>query len=419
MARIVFTTFGSLGDLHPYLSLAHELRARGHRPTIATSAAYGPRITAQGLDFHPLRPDHPDEASAPAMMKRLMDPVRGSERVMREWVLPLLRQTHEDTLEAARGADLLVAHPLTFATRLVAEQLDIKWASTILSPISFFSPHDPPVLAPIPALRKLRHWGPRFHGPLFRLLKATTHRWMRPYRELRAELKLAPTGNPLFEGGNSPHGVVALFSPQMAAPQRDWPERTTVSGFPFYDGQGFAEPPPELSAFLDGGEPPIVFTLGSAAVMTAGDFYHQSIEAARQLGRRALFLVGPKGTNNLPPLPEGMMAAEYAPHALVFPAAAVNVHQGGIGTTAQAMRAGRPMLVVPFAHDQPDNAERMQRLGIGRWIMQKRFTARTAVPLLRELLDNESMATAARITGERIRAENGASVACDALERLL
>ena len=141
----------------------------------------------------------------------------------------------------------------------------------------------------------------------------------------------------------SPELVLATFSSVMAAPQPDWPPQTVQTGFPFYEGEsGNAGLDPALSAFLDAGDPPLVFTLGSSAVMDAGGFYAESAEAARHLGRRALLLVGRDPRNRPAKLPAGVVAFEYAPYSQVFPRAAAIIHQGGIGTTAQALRAGRP-----------------------------------------------------------------------------
>jgi UDP:flavonoid glycosyltransferase YjiC (YdhE family) len=153
--------------------------------------------------------------------------------------------------------------------------------------------------------------------------------------------------------------------------------------------------------------------------MDPGAFYEHSAAAARRLGRRAILLVGKEPGNRPERLPEGVVAFDYAPYSQLFPRAAAIVHQGGIGTTAQAMRSGRPMLVMPYAHDQPDNAERLVRLGIARTISRQRYTAARAGAELRHLLDNPSYARRGKEIGEAIRQEDGARVACDALERML
>ncbi|HEY9597512.1 MAG TPA: nucleotide disphospho-sugar-binding domain-containing protein, partial [Cyanophyceae cyanobacterium] len=165
------------------------------------------------------------------------------------------------------------------------------------------------------------------------------------------------------------------------------------------------------------GEPPIVFTLGSATVMTPGNFYQESIQAANQLNRRAVLLIG----KNAPPeiLSKGIIAVSYVPYSQVFPYACAIVHQGGIGTKAQALRAGRPTLVMPYSHDQPDNAARVERLGTSRTIPRKQYLASRVAHELRELLENPQYATKAAEIGRIIQAENGVAVACDAIEKQL
>jgi UDP:flavonoid glycosyltransferase YjiC (YdhE family) len=152
-------------------------------------------------------------------------------------------------------------------------------------------------------------------------------------------------------------------------------------------------------------------------VFAAENFYHESARAALQLGRRALLLLG---KNSPPPdLPPSILAWDYLPYAAIFPRAAAVVHQGGVGTTAQALRAGRPMVVVPFAHDQFDNAARVARLGVSRTLARSRCTAKQIARALSALLGDARTAPLAVEIGARIRAERGVATACDALERAL
>lgn len=144
MARIVLTTFGSLGDLHPYLAVALELRRRGHRAVVATHDAYRERAEAEGPEFVPIRPSYDQFGDVDVIMRQAMDARRGSEVVLNRLVLPFLRQSRDDLLVAARGADLLVNHVLTFAAPLVAESLHIPRVSTTLQPFAMFSAYDPP-----------------------------------------------------------------------------------------------------------------------------------------------------------------------------------------------------------------------------------------------------------------------------------
>jgi UDP:flavonoid glycosyltransferase YjiC (YdhE family) len=418
--KIVLTTFGSLGDLHPYLAIALGLRERGYEAVLATSTCYRRKVEGMGLGFRPVRPDS-DWVNDPAVMRRVMGLRRGTERLVREILLPALRESYQDTLAAAHGAALLVSFPLAFATRLVAERTGIPWASTMIAPLGFFSTYDVPVLPAVPILSRLLHGlGPAFWGPLSRFLKWGTRSWAEPWDRLRAEIGLppAPEGNPLVDG-HSPSLVLALFSKLLADRQPDWPPQTVVTGFPFLDQESGAGLPAALARFLDAGPPPLVFTLGSSAVRDAGSFYEHSAAAAQRLGRRAVLLVG-RATGNRPAeLPEGVVASDYAPFAELFPRAAAVVHQGGIGTTGRALQAGCPMLVMPFTHDQPDNAERVRRLGVARTISRRRYTPARAAAELGSLLEDPAYARRATEVGEQVRQEDGVAAACDALEGFL
>jgi UDP:flavonoid glycosyltransferase YjiC (YdhE family) len=418
-ARIVFTTFGSLGDIHPYLAVALHLKARGHQPVIATSQVYQRRVEDLGLSFCPVRPDRVEQVGDPSMMDRMRGTRRAPDQVFREMFMPSLRESYFDTLAAAKGADLLVSHPLAFATRLVAERTGTRWVSSVLQPLALFSAYDPPVVGPTALVSSLIALGPAVHRPLVRGAKWSLRGWSEPWHDLRAEVGLPPTDqNPIFDGQHSPLLVLALFSRLIGERQPDWPPQTVVTGFPFYDESDCALPV-SLSRFLDAGPPPIVFTLGTSAVAQAGTFYEESAEAAVMLGRRAVLLTGKDPRNRPPALPPGVIAVDYVPYAALFPRSALVVHQGGIGTTAQAMRAGRPMLVVPFAHDQPDNARRISKLRIGRTMSRRSYTAeRVATKLGKMLVDRGCEARAVR-AGAVVRAEDGVAAACDAIEAKL
>ena len=242
-----------------------------------------------------------------------------------------------------------------------------------------------------------------------------TKSWIGPVLELRKELGLPEGPHPVFEGKFSPQLVVAMFSSVMATPQSDWPPKTVQTGFTFYDAAS-GTLAPELEAFLNAGAPPVVFTLGSAAVLDPGAFFHESIEAAAHLGIRALLVAGESQPKETPP--PNIHVTGYAPYSAVFNRAAAIVHQGGIGTTAQALRAGKPMIVVPYGFDQPDNAARVQRIGVSVTIGRRSYAAKRVIAALRRILGDASYAQRAEAVAQQVRRENGASAACDALEAL-
>lgn len=419
--RIVFTTFGTFGDVNPLIALALEMRARGHDPVLAVPDMFRAKIEPLGIGFRRIRPDQdPHDSRLVAM---IYDIKKGTERGLREFLFPAIRESYDDLLAAVQadgGAELLVSGELAYAGPIVAEITGIPWASYVLAPFSFFSAYDPPVLPPYPTLAKLQALVPGMGHLIARFARHVTREWSEPVYELRKRLGLPPGNDPIFDAKFSTQLVLALFSPVLGAPQPDWPACTRTTGFVFYDGDaGKMDLAPELEAFLQAGPPPLVFTLGSAAVLDAGDFYEQSALAAERLNHRAVLLVG-NDPRNLPPhkLPASIHVAQYAPYSRLFPRASMVVHQGGVGTTAHVLRAGKPMLVMPYSHDQPDNARRVRRLGVAKVIQRHHYQAAAAAKLIREILADPKYRERATTIGAQIQTEHGLKAAGDALEEL-
>jgi len=423
VARIVLNTFGSFGDLHPYLAIAIELRRRGHRPLIGTSEVYRAKVQAEGIEFAPVRPNVGDLLERPDLLEKLWHPERGTEYLIRDYLMPQVEESYQDLLAASNGADLLLTHFAAYAGATVAEMLKMRWLSIALQPSIFLSAEDPPVLPPL-WLRHLYPLGRPVTVALFAVGKLRVRRWARPLFQLRRRLRLSTAANPVFEGQYSPFGTLALFSQSFAKPQTDWPSNVTVCGFVFYDrrGEGFdgQDANNDLEQFLREGPAPVVFTLGSSAVMHPGDFYRESLRAAQFLGMRAVLLAGIKERDHLPGnLPASILVAEYAPYSQILPHAALTVHQGGIGTTAQALRAGHPTIVVPWSHDQPDNAERLRKLGVSRTIPRSRYRAQLVTREIEASLGDSGAKQRAAELGSKIAAEDGLDRACDAIESVL
>lgn len=432
--RIVLTTFGSLGDLYPYLAIARGLQNRGHRPLIATSERYRQKVETAGIEFHPVRPDSlPDFERDWEFLSTMMYRGRSLEYVVCYMLMPHLRASYADLMAASQKADLLVTHPLTFAGPLVAEKIGIPWVSCILSPFSLLSACD---------LQGFVSFGPAslaatsvgtaslatceksqiatMQDGIGRHFQWRSRFWTAPWRQLRRELGLTEGCDSLLGGIQSPYLILGLFSEVLAAPQPDWPPQARAIGFPFYRSPNSEGLSAELLRFLDGGEPPIVFTLGTSAVLAAGNFYLEAATALRELGYRAVLLAGQEA-RKLPPelLPEGTIAVEYAPHSELFPRSAAIVHHGGVGTTGEALLAGRPMLVVPDDFDRPDNAARVVRLGVARLLPRDRYSAGLLAAELKQLLLDPVCEERAASIGRSIRAEDGVGAAVDAIEALL
>jgi rhamnosyltransferase subunit B len=419
--RIVLSNIGTLGDTNPLIAIALELKRRGHVPVMALPEVYRPKIEPLGLEFRALRPDI--DPTNTILVEMVYDVKKGTERGLREFLYPALRHTYADLLDAATQparADLLLLGELNYAGPIVAAVTGIPWASYVLAPFSFFSAYDPPVLPPYPQLARAEKFLPGMGHAIQRVARFVTRHWPEPIFALRRELGLPPGPNPIFDAKHSPDLVLALFSRALGVEQKDWPPNVLITGFCFYDADaGNAKLPPHLEEFVAAGEPPLVFTLGSAAVLAAGPFYELSAEAAMQLGGRAVLLIG-NDPRNRPSqkLPDSICVAEYAPYSALFPRAGMVVHQGGVGTTAQCLRAGKPMIIMPYSHDQPDNARRMRRLGLSRTIERSAYKPARVADTLRAMLADPGYAARSAAVAEQLRQEHGVRTACDALEQL-
>ena len=419
--KIIITTYGSLGDIHPYIPIALELKKRGHQPVMAMGESFRQKFEKEGLEFYPIRPDALlNLAQDLPLIEALKYCNRESEYAINYVLMPHIRATYHDLKQAVKGGSLLISHHLSFAASLIAETTNINWISTVLSPLSFLSAYN---LSPHTLMNK---------SPLEAALQQVTAEsilrgvrwngryWSAPVRQLRQELGLNPTLDPVFEGQHSPQLVLALFSKFFANIKPDWPRQTKVTGFPFFDRHDNKKLSTELQDFLDRGEAPIIFTLGSLFVGTPGNFYIEGAKAVAKLGYRAILLMG-QGAYQVSPddIPEGVMVADYAPYSEIFPHAKAIIHHGGVGTTGQGLLAGKPVLIVPYAHDQPDNAKRLVNLGVGRTITRQEYNCDRLVTELKELLLNSSYQKKATEISNLMKQENGVKNACDAIEKIL
>ena len=406
-------TIGSAGDVHPFVAIGEELARRGHDVRLITNPAFAHLVNDAGaaagrLTFVPLGTvaDFDTIKADPDLWHR----TRALKAVF-GMVTATLRRTY-DTLAAqvVPGKTVVVASSLAFAARCAQEVLELPTATVHLAPALFRSVIVPPKL---PGLF-LPEWLPqrikraifeggdryvldRFLGP--------------PLNAFRAELGLGPVSGIMDTWWNSPQRVVGLFPDWYGPPQTDWPPQTRLTGFLRFDEPG--ELPAELSTFLDAGEPPIAFTPGSA--MHHGQrFFAAAVDACRRLNRRGLLLS--RHSAHLPAtLPASVLHVPYAPFGRLFSRVAAVCHHGGIGTVAQALAAGVPQVICPFAHDQLDNAARLQRLGVGGVVSSRRprFS-----PPLRRLLGDPAVADRCRTLAGRVRADRPLGPTCDLLESL-
>lgn len=401
------------------------MRVAGFQPEIATSIEYRDKVQAEGLGFHEVGPSlerlHADLGMD---LAEITYAIAASDTFLFERIMtPYLKSATRQMIAASQGVGAIVGGSFAVGAVTAADSLNLPFVSVALQPTVVFSAYDPPLLpkAPwlAPATGGARLW---LNRATIAIGRATTNHWTRPVNDLRRELGLPPSrDNLFFDAGRGAALSLGLYSPLLGARQSDAPKTFDVVGYAAYDSDlgGPATLPPALETFLAAGPTPLVFTLGSAAVNIPGDFYRESLAAARRLGRRAVLLVGPGGDPSVAKGAADAIALAYAPYSLLFPRATAVVHQGGVGTTQQALRAGRPQLVVPHLGDQFDNGARIARLGVGATSTRGAYRGETVATLLDRLLgDADLIATAARL-GAVAAGEDGAAQAAARITALL
>jgi sterol 3beta-glucosyltransferase len=380
--RAILTSFGTTGDILPFVALAAELRGHGHRVALALAPAFEGLARRHGLDFAPVGPDL---AAAQAEINRAMIGGEGSPARLLELFAPLadaLPRTFEDLRAACRGADVLVSGRIQLASRLVHD----------LTHVPYVTVH-------------AEHSGAGGGAPGFQeAVRAVVN-------PLRERLGLSPMRNPLVEAA-SPQLVLHASSRHLRSLPAGAPAHHHLTGFLFLDEPAWA-PDPALAAWMEEGAPPVAFTFGSMAPAEAAPLAELFARAAERAGRRAVVQVGAPVA-----LPASARAVGFVPHGWLFPRAACAVHHGGAGTTGAALRAGVPQVVAPHAWDQLTWAELVQGAGCGAQVRRDGLTAEVLGDAIRSAVDGPARAAAA-VLGEKVRAERGAAVAREHIEDLV
>lgn len=399
--NVLLLPLGSAGDVLPFIWLGRRLRERGHRVGMITSCPFASAAGRAGFDFLPL--DEEGDYERMIADPRVWKLFTGTAEVFRfaGQATETMAAKIESLLTTDRRPDLMLSSSMGYGARLMRELHDIPLVNTHLQPAVMVSAHDPPVFFPGMEgfgrwpllLRRLLLRGPNpadwFAGPAIR--RACRARGVKPPRR------------PFWQWSHSPDGTLALFPNWFAAPQPDWPQPVCQWDFPLEDLADQQPLEPKLEAFLDAGDKPFVFTPGSANVH-GHRFFAVAAEAVARLGRRAVFVTRDPGQAP-PDAGRHIITAAWAPFSTLLTRAAGFIHHGGIGTMSQGFAAGVPQLIMPMAHDQPDNAWRIRRLGAGLSLPPKRFTPDRVASALRQLLEDPDIhaatAECARHCGQR------------------
>ncbi len=413
--RVLLAPIGSAGDLHPFLWLGQGMQARGHEVTVITSAYFGDLVRKAGLDLVPVGTAH--DYDVVIENPDLWNPRKGFEVFARQVAIPLLRPLYE--IIAARhvpGRTVVAACGFAFGARVAQEKLAVPLATIHLQPSMIRSAHRPSIMAGLPNLAWMpRSWLQALYAAVDVLV---ADRLLAPgVNAFRTGLGLPPVRRLLDRWWNSPECVLGLFPAWFGMPQPDWPPQTRLVDFPLCDARDLEPIPPGVREFLDAGEPPIVFTPGSA-MQHGRRFFETSVRVCQLLRVRGILLT--KHREQIPDhLPPGVRHFDYIPFSQVLPRATAIVHHGGVGTLAQGLVAGIPQLIVPFACDQPDNADRLSRLGVAAMIAPPAYRPRLVAWRLRRLIHSPVVRARCQALVHRLRRANPLTDTCTAIEHLV
>lgn len=406
--RILFVPFGSEGDINPLIWLAEGLAERGHTPVFMMTPHYARLIKRQGFAFVPMGTEEDFERFA--RDPRLWDRMQGPHMVVKGMV---------ETLSAYRTAfaetggnfDLIVTSSFALGAASLAEKAGIPRLALHMQPVCLRSEFDCPLfMEELDWLRRSPRWVKRW---FFRFIDFAFFRSaQKPLNNFRREIDLPPLRHFFDEAVNGAQGIAALFPEWFAEPQPDWPTHLRLFGFPV--SRRRAELPAEVEAFIAAGDAPLVWTHGSAN-FDIEHFQKRAIAASCELGLRCLLvsLDRPKGV-----LPEGVFHASHARFEDLFPRARAVIHHGGIGTTSKCVLSGVPQLIIPRSHDQPDNAQRIVRLGLGETLRYKEIDTPALPEILRKLLASQAVVENCRRYRDKMQAEDRLPALCDWAEAL-
>ncbi len=423
--KFLLVTMGAPGgDVNPVIGLALELVRRGHGITIASNGSHREKIERLGLDYLCLRPAMDQNQLQTWMEYAIQSSIEGNRYMVRDLVLPHVEWNYHELEKAVPDYDVLLCHTLAYSVPLVAKKLGKPWVSFVISPLVYHAEYGRRRIIGRGASRDFL-W--RIPLPAFvakaigSLGKKIVDPWVAPLKKLRESLDLPDLGDVhiLEESQNSPHLNLAFFSGLFAPAREGWPQPMCQTGFIFHQ-QEKESLSRATREFLDKGDPPLLFSLGTSGSGTEGQrFCEVAAEASLLMDKRAILVTG-SNTEIVQNIPrdDRLLPIAYEPFSQLVPQVRTLVHIGGVGTIAYGLHGGKPQVLVPFTYEQCDNALRLQDLGVSATIPIARLDSSILGRKIKQVEEDAYRERALEIQAQ-IAEENGAEAAADQLEALL
>lgn len=407
--NITILTYGSRGDVQPFLPLSLGLMARGHSVTLAAPPRFQDLVEEHGIVFSPLAGDPEDlsrrfNESGFNFIKQVRDMMSHAVEIGAE----MLRKTKE----ACRDADLIIH---TFAHAVGAHTLarEKNIPDIHVQTFPMFAPTGdyPNVTMPnlkVRALNRLTHvvskkitwWTSSFGYEQVR----------RRAGLLKRRLYFPFDDDPL----RPPTPILCAWSPSLLLPSSDWTSNVHVTGYYFFDLNASYQPPEELQNLLEAGEPPVCVSFGSMVNRNAEKIHRIVRESLTRSGQRGVILSGWGRVNQ--PSSKNLLYLDAVSHDWLLPRCKMIIHHGGAGTTSAGLRAGIPNIVVPFTADQPFWGRRVHAVGAGpKPILVNDLSVEKLTQAIAEA-DANVLRKRAQDIGQRIRSEEGVRRAVELIE---
>lgn len=407
--KIALQTFGTRGDVQPFLALALELKARGHDVVLSVPKDFTDWVEGFGIEARAFDLHMGDFLRRAEELGLTRNPLK-AYKYRDEMLTPMIEAVLTEGIEGTRGADIVIAHPKALFAESGAEREGALFM--IAAPLPIIMPTGRFPMAGVLA---------KDHGRFInRLTWFPLKLGMAPYKKrlnrARREIGLEPAGSAIDYGTYMGQPATRLLSISEHVIDRpdDWDARSIMTGY-WRLPSSEERPAPEIEAFLNQGEPPVYIGFGSMLAPNATKLVREAVKGLKKAGLRGIIA---RGWAQLPDQAgDHVLFIDGAPHDRLFPRCRAIVHHGGAGTTAAALHAGRPSLVIPFMMDQPWWAERLRETGLSPPpLLPKRLTAGRFARALRRLVRGEAYARRCQDIARELASENGVGRAADIIE---
>jgi rhamnosyltransferase subunit B len=398
----VLCTLGTRGDILPFVALGSELRRRGYNVTLMSNENWQPLVKGNGIAFHPIAPQDPSQSG------------RDDYLFFKNNTLPSFKRSFDivkaKVVEAGRDL-ILIYRSNMLGMECAAEVFGLKHVKVAIQPSAIRSFERPPwPLTPL-ATGHFQSIFKRLIIPALYKLAEITRRYRRHTNRFRRLVGV--TASRATHPTTGSENATIVFAPAWyAMPQIDWPKNCHCVGFPFHDGNDIDA---DVAAFIDKHGPPIVFTPGTGVADTEA-FFDKAEAIARYLNMPAIFLS--KGAQPRQ-YSASILVCSYADMAWLLKQTKIIIHHGGIGTTAQALRAGVPQIILPDRFDQPDNAQRIARLGLGGAVMKDVYSPEKWVETIQQVLDSTVIRQRLKNVSADIQRNSAIITAADLVQSVL